>query len=92
MLAKALLAVVHHGSDLRQVSPAIWVRQLGNPFGPGALRLRQQRVDTLPDPDVHDAGDVSRAGQVTRGDRRAGDLGWIKSGRLGQKGSTTSNS
>ena len=65
VLAEPLLAVVHHGGDLRQVSPALGVRQLGDPFGPGALRLRQQRVDALPDPGVQDAGDVPGAGQVT---------------------------
>jgi len=65
MLAEPLLAVVHHGGDLGQVSPALGIQQLGDPFGPKALWLRQQRVDALPDPGVQDAGDVPGAGQVT---------------------------
>jgi hypothetical protein len=84
MLAEALLAAVHHGRDLSQVGPAAGVGQLGDALGPGALRLRQERVDALADPGVDDAGDIPGARQVAGGDGGAGDLGRVQAGQFGR--------
>lgn len=69
VLAEPLLAVVHHGGDLRQVRPVLEVGLVRYPFGPMTLRAGEQRVDARPDPGVQDGGDVPGAGQVPGGDR-----------------------
>ena len=48
----------------------------------GVDEVQPLRRPASPDPGVQDAGDVPRAGQVTRGDSRASDLGRIKPGQL----------
>ena len=80
VLAEALGAVVHQGGDLGEVGVAVGYGQVGYPFGPGALRLGEQRVDALPDPGVEDGGDVPGSAQVPGGDGRADDLGGVQAG------------
>ena len=62
---------------------AVWVRQLGDPAGPGAVRLGKQRVDARADPGVEDGGDVAGSGQVAGGDGGADDLGGVQAGEFG---------
>ena len=80
VLAEPLLAVVHHGGDLRQVRPVLEVGQLGHSFGPKTLRGSSEwtrgRIRVL-------SGDVPGAGQVPGGDCRADDLGWVQAGEFG---------
>ena len=78
VLTEALGAVVHHRGDLGQVGPPVGVGQFGYPFGPGALRLGEQRVDALPDPRVEDGGDVPGSAQVPEGNGRADNLGGVQ--------------
>ena len=76
-------AVVHHDGDLGQVDVAVRVGQLGDPPGPGALGLGEQRVDARADPGVQDGGDVAGSGQVPGGDGGADDVGGVQAGQFG---------
>jgi hypothetical protein len=62
VLPQAPGAVVHHRGHLGQVGVPGWVGQPGYPSGPGALGLREQRVDARADPGVNDGGDVAGSG------------------------------
>jgi hypothetical protein len=73
-------AVVHQCGDPGQVGVPGRVGQRGHPSGPGALRLREQRVDARPDAGVEDGGDVAGSGQVSGSDGGADDLGGVEAG------------
>ena len=83
VLAQAPGAVVHHRGDLSQVGSPVRLGQLGDPSGPGALRLAEQRVDARADPGADDCGDVAGSGQVPGCDGRADDLGGVQAGQFG---------
>jgi len=76
-------AVVHHDGDLGQVDVAVRVGQLGDPPGPGALGLGEQRVGTRADPGVQDGGNVAGSGQVPGGDSGTDDVGGVQAGQFG---------
>ena len=76
-------AVVHHDGDLGQVDAAVRVGQLGDPPGPGALGLGEQRVGALAYPGVQDSGDVAGTGQVPEVDGGADDVGGVQASQFG---------
>ena len=82
-LAQAPRTFIHHRGDLSQVGPPVRLGQLGDPSGPGALRLAEQRVDARADPGADDCGDVAGSGQVPGCDGRADDLGGVQAGQFG---------
>jgi hypothetical protein len=83
VLAQAPGAVVHHRRDLGQVRAPVLVGKPGYSFGPGALGLREQRVDARADPGVQDGSNVAGSGQVAGGDGGVDDLGGVQACEFG---------
>ena len=83
VLADPFLAGVHRGGEIGEELVAFGVGDLGHLFGPGALRLRDQRIDLAADAGVDHACHVPGPGERPGVDRLPHHVGGVQPGGFG---------